>query len=96
MSYSRQPAEDLAMTVLLHVLQNPDLAERLLAESGLQAEALRGAAGDPEFRVSVLEFLLADDARVVDFSRASGIRPEEVLAARTALAGPGSFGWEAD
>lgn len=96
MSYDRRAAEDLAMRALSHIAERPDLVTALFASSGLSAEMLRKAAESPDFHAHLLEFLLEDDRRVIDFAQAEGIRPEDVLTARTALAGPGSFGWEAD
>lgn len=96
MAFSPAAAHELALDALLHVAGYPDLTEALLAASGMMPDGLRAAAQDPQFHVAVLDFLLEDDQRVVDFAAARGIRPEEVLAARTALSGPGSFGWEAD
>lgn len=96
MSYSAAAAQELAVKALIHIADHPDLASALLASSGLRPEALRQAAQDPDFCTHVLDFLLEDDRRVLDFARSMSIRPEEVLTARTALGGPGSFGWEAD
>lgn len=96
MSYSRAAADDLALQALIHVVSQPELASALMTASGLAPDAFRQAAQDPEFRIYLLDFILEDDRRVQDFSADAGIRPEEVLAARTALAGPGSFGWDPD
>ncbi|RNF33384.1 DUF3572 domain-containing protein [Paracoccus methylarcula] len=96
MSYSAVAAQELAVRALVHIAEHPDLASALLATSGLRPEALRQAARDPDFCVHVLDFLLEDDRRVLDFAQSLSIRPDEVLSARMALAGPGSFGWEPD
>lgn len=96
MSYSVESARELALNALLYIAGDPELIAAFLSESGLQASALRTAAARPEFQPHVLDFLLAADARVIGFVEAQGIRPEEVMIARTVLAGPGSFGWEAD
>lgn len=96
MSFNEKAAEELAMRVLSHIAERPDLVSALFASSGLNAEMLRKAAESPDFHAHLLDFLLEDDRRVVDFAQEEGIRPEQVLTARTVLAGPGSFGWEPD
>lgn len=96
MSYSIQAAEQLALQALSHIAARPELVSALFTSSGLDPETLRKAAESPDFHAHLLDFLLEDDRRVLDFSQAIGIRPEEVLAARTVIGGPGSFGWEPD
>lgn len=96
MSYSVRAAEELALKALSHIAEHPELVSALFVSSGLDPETLREAARSPNFHTHLLDFLLEDDRRVLEFSQAVGIRPEEVLAARTVIGGPGSFGWEPD
>lgn len=96
MSYTPQAARDLALRALPHIAADDELVEALLAMTGLRPQDLRQAVSDPGFALSLLDFLLEDDQRVLRFAQAAGIRPEEVMSARIALAGPGSHGWEAD
>ncbi|SEN94577.1 Protein of unknown function [Paracoccus alcaliphilus] len=94
MSYAG--AEALTVQALQFIASDQELVEALLAMTGLRALDLRQAAADPGFGVSLLDFLLEDDQRVLRFARSAGIAPQEVMTARTALAGPGSYGWTAD
>ncbi|WP_295048384.1 DUF3572 domain-containing protein [uncultured Paracoccus sp.] len=94
MTYTRDSAHDLAMTVLLYMVERPDLIGQFLDSSGLQPQDLRQAAGSSDIALHVLDFLLEDDRRVLEAARDLDIAPGEVMAARTALAGPGSYGWE--
>jgi len=55
--------------------------------------ALRSAAGDPHFLVSVLDFVLRDDATVKAFASASQLHPTNIAAAHQALSDPQ---WERD
>lgn len=96
MSYSVRAAEELALKALSHIAEQPELISALFASSGLDSETLREAAKSPDFHAHLLDFLLEDDRRVLDFAQAIGIRPEDVLTARTVIGGPGSFGWEPD
>lgn len=94
MTYTRKSAQDLAMTVLLYMADRPDLIGGFLETSGLQPQDLRRAAGDPDIALHILDFLLEDDRRVLEAAGDLEIRPGDLMAARTALAGPGSYGWE--
>ena len=94
MTYTRESAKDLAVTILLYMAERPDLIEGFLESSGLQPQDLRRAAGNPDIALHVLDYLLEDDARVLDAATDLNIKPGDLMAARTALAGPGSYGWE--
>lgn len=96
MGYTPSTARDLAMLALQHIAADDEQVAALLAATGLRAQDLRQAVAEPGFALSLLDFLLEDDRRVLDFAETARIRPEEVMAARTVLAGPGSYGWEAD
>lgn len=96
MSFSESRARDLAMSALLHIAGQPELTTAFLAASGLRPQDLRGLAESPELAVHVLDFLLETDSRVVEAAEALSVGPQDLMAARVALAGPGSFGWEVD
>lgn len=61
-------------------------AERLLALTGLTAEALRGGLGDRAVLAAVLEFLAGHEADLVAAAIALDLPPEEISAASRALA----------
>lgn len=94
MTFSKAAAQDLAVEALLYLVERPEMTQALLASTGLQADDLRKVAENPEFGLYILDFMVEDDARVLEFAEIAKIRPEQVMTARTALAGPGSFGWE--
>ena len=94
MAYSQQAAGELAISALLHLLQNPELANGFMGSTGLRPEDLRHMATRPELAMHVLDYLLEDDSRVMDAADAMQVKAADFMAARTALAGPGSFGWE--
>lgn len=70
-----------------HIAADGDLVMALLAQSGSDAAGLREMAARPEFAVFVLDFLLEQDQRVLDFAQGAGIRPERVQMARAVLGG---------
>lgn len=96
MGWTQETARDLAVEALGFIAADAEMTQDLLAGAGLQADDLRRLAASPDLGQFVLDFILEDDRRVMDFAAAAGIRPEAVMAARTVLAGPGSAGWAAD
>ncbi len=87
----RQPgevAEIVAIQALSFVAGEPERLGLFLSESGIGPETLRSAAKDPQFLVSVLDFVLRDDETVQAFAAASQLPPTTIAAARQALGGP--------
>ena len=72
---------------------DPERLARFLAETGLGPQTLRGAAADPQFLRSVLDFVMRDDATVKAFAAASELHPTNIAAAHQALGDPQ---WERD
>lgn len=93
-TYTRESAQDLAGSVLLYMAERPDLIGGFLGATGLRPEDLRTVSTSPETALHVLDYLLEDDRRVLDAAADLGIPPQDMMRARTALAGPGSFGWD--
>ena len=89
----REVAEIVAVQALSFIAADPERLGLFLAESGIGPETLRSAAGDPQFLVSVLDFVLRDDATVKAFAKASELHPTNVMAAREVLGDPD---WERD
>lgn len=94
MTYTRESAQELASSAFLFLAGRPDLIEGFLAETGLQPQDLRRVAGSPDMALHVLDYLLEDDQRVTEAAAGLGIAPGDLMQARTALAGPGSYGWQ--
>jgi hypothetical protein len=82
----REVAEIVAIQALSFVAGEPERLGLFLAESGIGPETLRSAAADPQFLVSVLDFVLRDDETVKAFAGASQHHPTTIMAARQALA----------
>ena len=80
-------ARDIADAGFSHIAADAELIEALLAQSGSDVAGLRAMAARPEFAVFVLDFLLEQDQRVLDFAASAGIRPERVARARAVLGG---------
>ncbi|MRX51265.1 DUF3572 family protein [Paracoccus sp. S-4012] len=76
---------ELGARGLAFIAGRPDLTAALLEASGADPASLRRMAGQPEFGGFVLDFLLADDRRLLDFAAAEGLAPEAIMHARARL-----------
>ena len=66
----------LALGALGWVLGDSDRAERLLALTGLDADALRGGLGDPATLGAILDYLAAHEADLTAAADALGVTPQ--------------------
>ena len=95
MAYSAEQASELAVRVLIALAERPEDLARFMDMAGLQPQELRNLARRPDIAVFLLDYVVEDDARLCDFAGAMNLRAQDIMAARTALSGPGSYGWEA-
>lgn len=86
-------AEALALTALGWIVADPDLARAFLTAAGADPGDLHARAADSEFLGFVLDFLLADEARLLAFAYANGINPGSPMRARAALPGGDLPNW---
>ena len=89
----REVAEIVAIQALSFIGGDPRRLGVFLAETGIGPETLRGAAADPKFLASVLDFVMRDDATVKAFAETSKLHPTNIAAAHQALCDPA---WERD
>lgn len=86
----KDSAETLALQALGWLLGQEDLLPGFLSASGAAPGDLAGLARQPVFLGAVLDFLLQDDAMVMAFCDAAGLRYEAPMQARMHLpGGPG-------
>ena len=90
---AREAAEIVAVQALTYLAGDSALLGSFLAESGIGPESLRKSAADPQFLISVLDFVMRDDATVQAFAKASELHPTNIAAARQVLGDPK---WERD
>ncbi len=67
------------------MLADQPRAERLLALTGLDADALRAGLGDPAILGAVLEFLASHERDLVGAAEALGVDPGDLILARERL-----------
>lgn len=93
MSLSRNSAETVALQSLAWLVANEDLLPVFLGATGASEDDMRGAAHDPVFLGSVLDFILMDDAWVVACCDAHQMPYERLSEARQGLPGGESVHW---
>jgi len=86
-------AEQIALSALGWLATNDELLPLFLGSSGASADDIRAQAENPAFLGSVLEFLTMDDAWVVAFCDANGVKYEDPLMARYSLTGAEMVHW---
>jgi len=90
---TRDEAEMLAIRALGHIAADDDLLGDFMALSGLSTDELRARAGDAELLGGILDFMLADEARLLAFCEAEELRPDLPARARRALPGGEVVEW---
>lgn len=77
--------DQIAIDVLGYIASEPDLMKRFLDLTGIEADGIREAAGQPGFFVGVLDFLLAYERDLDDYTYRTGTPQETVAIARDKL-----------
>ena len=68
----REEAETVAVKALSFVAADPELLQRFLAITGIEAHAVRRAASEPGFLAGVLQFILAHEPTLMRFAEETG------------------------
>ena len=82
---AREAAEAVAIQALGFIAADPALLPRFLSITGIEAKDVRAAAGQPGFLAGVLQFVLAHEPTLLQFSTETGLAPEIVGRACRAL-----------
>ena len=93
MSISRESAETTALQVLGWLAGNEDLLPVFLGATGASEADVRAGATNPEFLGSVLDFLMMDDAWVMQFCDQATLPYETPMQARQMLPGGEQVSW---
>jgi len=93
MSLTRNTAETIALQALGWLVGNDDLLPVFMGATGAAEADLRGAAHDPVFLGSVLDFILMDDAWVVGCCDAVAMPYTRLMEARQSLPGGDTIHW---
>ena len=87
MSNRTEAAETLALEALAFLAGSSDELASFVENSGIGAGELRSRAGEADVLRAVLDFLLAQDKRLLAFCAAENIEPRDVHLARHVLDG---------
>lgn len=90
---NEKQAEIRALSVLGWMVTNEELLPVFLGATGADESDLRGRAGESEFLGSVLDFLMMDDAWVVEYCDGEGLPYDTLMRARQALPGGADVNW---
>ena len=93
MSVSKDGAEQLAIKAIVWLAGNDDLLPVFMGSTGVDEVAFREGVGVPEFQASVLDFIMMDDAWVVEFCDTEGLPYDRLMQARGALPGGAQVHW---
>jgi hypothetical protein len=80
-------AEILALEGLGWLAGEEDGIQRFLNQSGIDAAALRDAAGSPGMGVAILDFLLGNEDLLLRFCESASLSPRQLHGARHCLGG---------
>ncbi|NSX53911.1 DUF3572 domain-containing protein [Parasulfitobacter algicola] len=86
-------AETLALKALTWLAGNDEVLPVFMGATGVSEADLKSRAAEPDLLVSVLDFLMMDDAWVQQFCDAEGFDYTEPMIARTYLPGGGHVHW---
>lgn len=84
---NREQAENLAIQVLGWLANDPDQLGHFLNASGATVDDLRLRAQEPEFLGFVLDFMMLDDANILEFCRSSNQPTDAIERAKYVLSG---------
>lgn len=82
---ARAAAEQIGVEGLTFIASDPQLLQRFLAITGIEAADIRRAAATPGFLAGVLQFITAHEPTLMQFAEASGRDPASVTKALAAL-----------
>ncbi len=83
---TRDEAEILAIEGLGYIASSEAELERFVALTGMSPADMRDAAASPLFLSGVLDYFLGDEPTLLAFAAACGRPPQDIPAARQALA----------
>ena len=85
MEMNQDNAEAIAIQALAFIAGSGTLLPRFLQLTGIEASAIRQAAGEPGFLAGVVQFVAAHEPTLIEFCEQSGHAPQQVMRAMRAL-----------
>jgi hypothetical protein len=88
-----EAAETLALRLMALMMQDAGRAGAFLAAAGLTPGDLAARAADPDMLAGLVDFVLQDDAMVLEAAASLGLPPDRIVALRRALPGGLASDW---
>lgn len=82
---SSDQAETLAIQAVTWLVSKSELCDTFLGASGASRDDLRANLQNPEFLVSVMDFILMDDAWVIECCDVIGLKYDQLAIVRASL-----------
>jgi len=89
----QETAETQALTLLAWLDAQEQIRPLFMGATGVGEGDLRARAAEPEFLASVMDFLLMDDAWVIQGAEATGIAAQDFAMIRAGLPGGDMPNW---
>ncbi len=86
-------AEAFALQALAWLAASDDLMPTFMGATGASVDDLRARVSDPVFLGAVLDFLMMDDAWVIEFSDSIHAPYDRIMQARQSLPGGEQVNW---
>ncbi len=86
-------AQEIALNALAWLVGNEDLLPVFLGTTGATLEDLKAQAMEPSMQLSLLDFMMMDDAWVIEFCDTQKLNYEAVYEARQMLPGGAEMNW---
>lgn len=93
MTDKRVAAETTALKALAWLAANEELLPVFMGSTGASSDDFKDQASDPTFLGSVLDFILMDDAWIVQVCDAIGLEYAQLQSVRMALPGGDQVHW---
>jgi len=93
MVLAREHAENIGLRAVVWLASNDELLPVFMGATGAGRDELAALIADPAFHGAVLDFLMQDDAWVLEFCAAENIPPDRIMAARAQLPGGEQVHW---
>ena len=90
---TKDNAETFALNALAWIMGQDDMVGVFLGSTGASIDDLKNNAANPEFLGAVLDFVLMDDAWVIQLSQDMGTPADHVMQARAVLPGGQTMHW---
>lgn len=90
---NQDAAEVVALQALGWLMSHEELGPVFIGASGASVEDIKARAGESAFLVSVLDFIVMDDAHVVEFCDSAGLSYDMPMQALHSMPGQAIPNW---